>query len=199
MLALAASVAFGSLLSPAIQRANNVLQAAYEASYADRLMIGRRAQLGDDMIYRPGHIGCTVDSALTYGEYDLDFFCECMESALDGLAGPSLTFVDVGSGVGRLVLATALMYAGIRSKQGPLPSHLGPLLIGIRSSFALPSQMAGSFRKLCWCGTRARAECSCCGCQHAHTGLAAPWHAASPICVRRRCRHVGTRRCTRRS
>ena len=106
------SVATVALMAPdALQSVGQLLDAAYPSSYAERLMLGRQAQLGNDLVYRPGAIGCTVDSALTYGEYDLGFFSECVERALEGApATVPLTFVDVGSGVGRLTLAAALLW-----------------------------------------------------------------------------------------
>jgi hypothetical protein len=81
------------------------------SAYAERLLVGRRAQFGDDLIYRPGSIGCAIDGAQTYGEFDLGLFAASMDRALDGLSTVSpVTFVDVGSGVGRLVLAAALLW-----------------------------------------------------------------------------------------
>ena len=97
------------LVAPsAVSAAQAAVERAFPSTdFGERLLIGRRAQLGDgDMIYRPGLIGGdAVDSSLTYGEYDLDHFCALVDRALDGKA--DATFVDVGSGVGRLVLAAA--------------------------------------------------------------------------------------------
>ena len=103
----AVHLTLGMLTTDSLLAARTLLDGAYAASYGDRLTIGRRAQLGKDMIYRSG---LNIDSALTYGEYDLEFFAECVESALRGAAPSGLSFVDVGSGVGRLVLASALLW-----------------------------------------------------------------------------------------
>ena len=82
------------------------------AQYSERLMVGRRSQLGDEMVYRPGMIGSSsVDDALTYGEFDLALFAQLVDRAIEPNAGSlSTTFVDVGSGVGRLVLAAACLW-----------------------------------------------------------------------------------------
>ena len=109
-----------ALVSPAkVAAANDVLSRAYRSSsYDDRLMLGRRLQLGDAMVYRPSLIGGSggtdpgVDGSRTYGEYDLGFFATLVDRALDGVAAPpdGAHFVDVGSGVGRLVLAASLLW-----------------------------------------------------------------------------------------
>lgn len=104
-----------SLISSAqVAAASEMLTRAYKTTtYSDRLMLGRKAQLGDDMVYRPGLIASpassAVDTALTYGEYDLNFFAHLVDLALDGMP-PAAHFVDVGSGVGRLVLAAAMLW-----------------------------------------------------------------------------------------
>lgn len=112
MMALTTTWAAGLVTAESLSAARTLLDGAYSATYGERLTIGRKAQLGDDLIYRPGDLGCTIDSSLTYGEYNLDFFAECMECALEGLQNPArqLSFVDVGSGVGRLVLASSLLW-----------------------------------------------------------------------------------------
>lgn len=100
MLPLVASHVASLIAPEALHHTATTLNRAWPpASYADRLMVGRRAQLGDDMVYRPSTIGCAVDSALTYGEYDLSLFAACVDRALIGLSPAcSLTFVDCGSG-----------------------------------------------------------------------------------------------------
>ena len=112
----------GSRATVDIADAQQLLDTVYGPStYTDRLMIGRRAQLGDDLVYRPGLIGSSqpVDTSLTYGEYDLEFFAQLIEATIDGLDRDvsrdvdrdiDLTFMDIGSGVGRLVLAAATLW-----------------------------------------------------------------------------------------
>ena len=87
--------------------------------YGERLAIGRKAQLGDDLVYRPGLIGGgSVDTALTYGEYDLGFFATLVDRALDGGDGAGHSFVDVGSGCGRLVLAASELWPALARVSG---------------------------------------------------------------------------------
>jgi len=112
---LLASAAASSLVTPtALTATAHTLDRLYASDYAERLTIGRRAQLGDDLIYRPGAISTDgsdiVDSALTYGEYDLGFFSECIDCALEHTSASPTRFVDVGSGVGRLVLAATMLW-----------------------------------------------------------------------------------------
>lgn len=110
---LASSICQGLVAPSAVSAAQTAVERVFPPTdYGQRLLIGRRAQLGDgDMIYRPGLIGGdTVDSSLTYGEYDLDHFCALVDRALDAKADRAVTFVDVGSGVGRLVLAAAELW-----------------------------------------------------------------------------------------
>lgn len=85
-------------------------------AFVARERIGREAQLGSSMVYRPGAIGGGgVDAALTYGEYDICLFASLVDRALcarsDGAAGA--TFVDVGSGCGRLVLAASVLWPSL--------------------------------------------------------------------------------------
>ena len=92
MIALATLLPFASLISAEILQ---LLDRAHPPSaYADRCMIGRKAQLGDDMIYRPSAVS-SVDSALTYGEFELDFFAECVDRALNDAAS-DLTSMRIG-------------------------------------------------------------------------------------------------------
>ena len=89
--------------------------------YAARLTVGRRAQLGDEMVYRSTIGGSSpVDGALTYGEYDLGHFCTLVERACadrpGGLEGATL--LDCGSGCGRLVVAASALWPGLRRAVG---------------------------------------------------------------------------------
>ena len=111
MLLVMTAATTSALVTPdALHHASRLLERAYSLSYAERLMIGRKAQFGDELVYRPGAIGSNVNTALTYGEYDLGFFAQCVDCALEGVKSSHLTFVDVGSGVGRLVLAAATLW-----------------------------------------------------------------------------------------
>ena len=95
------------ITSASLERCNAMLDLAYvSSSYDDRLIIGRKAQLGEEMIYRSG---LNIDSTLTYGEFDLNLFASLVDRALDGVADGA-TFVDVGSGAGRLVLAASSLW-----------------------------------------------------------------------------------------
>lgn len=100
-------------------------RAFHATTYADRCMLGRKAQLGggdgdeDEMrVYRPGLIGgggggAVIDGSRTYGEYDLEFFATLVGRALDGMEQQQQQpyhFVDIGSGVGRLTLAAAHLW-----------------------------------------------------------------------------------------
>ena len=80
--------------------------------YTERLTIGRRAQLGGEgdapMVYRPGAIGGSVDTSLTYGEFDLGFFADLVDVAIGDRT--RLCFVDIGSGCGRLTLAASVLW-----------------------------------------------------------------------------------------
>jgi hypothetical protein len=72
--------------------------------YNDRLKIGRTAQgfSAESMSYG------AFAGELTYGEFSLDFAQQLIETAaeLHGAAVSTLTFLDIGSGVGRLVCFT---------------------------------------------------------------------------------------------
>ena len=93
---------------------NNIMAAAEtiveracpSSNYNDRLLLGRKAQLGEQMIYRPG---LEIDGAKTYGEFDLAFFATAVSRALEGTR-EGATFVDVGSGCGRLVFAATALW-----------------------------------------------------------------------------------------
>jgi hypothetical protein len=87
------------------------------SAYTNRVALGRAAQLGDakPLVYRPGSIGCRVDTSLTYGEFDLSFFAALTNAALTegGRTACGQTFVDVGSGCGRLVFAAGLLWPSL--------------------------------------------------------------------------------------
>eukprot|EP00308_Calcidiscus_leptoporus_P005152 CAMPEP_0119364262 /NCGR_PEP_ID=MMETSP1334-20130426/11181_1 /TAXON_ID=127549 /ORGANISM="Calcidiscus leptoporus, Strain RCC1130" /LENGTH=262 /DNA_ID=CAMNT_0007379915 /DNA_START=96 /DNA_END=884 /DNA_ORIENTATION=- len=81
-------------------------------AYGERLALGRGAQLGEQLVYRPGAIGCEVDGALTYGEFDLPFFSTLLDAAVhrhSNAPARGRRFVDAGSGCGRLVFAAAVL------------------------------------------------------------------------------------------
>ena len=102
-----------------LERAALALATIFPSSeFGKRLQIGRMAQLGPDMIYRPGAIGCDVDTGLTYGEFALDHFACLVERALDGSSAEGLTFVDIGSGCGRLVFAAKLLWPELACTAG---------------------------------------------------------------------------------
>ena len=68
------------ITSASLARCNAMLDLAYvSSSYDDRLIIGRKAQLGEEMIYRSG---LNIDSTLTYGEFDLNLFASLVDRAL---------------------------------------------------------------------------------------------------------------------
>mmetsp|Transcript_17702 Transcript_17702/g.35557 ORF Transcript_17702/g.35557 Transcript_17702/m.35557 type:complete len:269 (+) Transcript_17702:1113-1919(+) len=75
-------------------------------SYADRRSVAYDAALSSSTKFTPEGIPLAGDS-MTYGEFDLDFFAKLLECA-NPQSGE--TFVDVGSGAGRLVLAAALLH-----------------------------------------------------------------------------------------
>jgi Histone methylation protein DOT1 len=56
-----------------------------------------------------------LDNTLTYGEFDIGFLSELLDK-YD--AGPSTTFIDLGSGVGRCTLAAALLKPAWRLCRG---------------------------------------------------------------------------------
>jgi SAM-dependent methyltransferase len=90
-----------------IAAAETIVERACPSSdYNNRLLIGRKAQLGEQMIYRSG---MEIDSAKTYGEFDLGFFATAVSRALEGVR-EGATFVDVGSGCGRLVFAATSLW-----------------------------------------------------------------------------------------
>ena len=51
-------------LSGRVARAEKQLATYYDDNYSSRITVGRRAQLGDEMVYRKGE----YDPDLTYGE-----------------------------------------------------------------------------------------------------------------------------------
>ena len=72
------------LLTARLEHATNLLANAFPSHlYGDRLTVGRRAQLGPDMVYRTSIGGNSVDSSLTYGEYDLGHFAALVDRALE--------------------------------------------------------------------------------------------------------------------
>ena len=118
-MALTVISALVSLVDPSqLESARRVTRALFPPgdAYTTRLRIGRVAQLGADdeapLVYRPGLIDTgssaqAVESALTYGEYDVDFFAALVDAALTagGRNAHGATLIDVGSGCGRLVTA----------------------------------------------------------------------------------------------
>ena len=107
------------LLTARLEHATYLLANVFPSHlYGDRLTVGRRAQLGPDMVYRPSIGGNSVDSSLTYGEYDLGHFAALVDRALDGKGQHGRTFVDVGSGCGRLVFAAAALWPALACVAG---------------------------------------------------------------------------------
>ena len=76
------------------------------ASYEKRRVEARDAALAASTLTSSTGIPLAGDAS-TYGEFDLDFFARLLQ-----LAEPqhSETFVDLGSGVGRLVMSAAMLY-----------------------------------------------------------------------------------------
>ena len=88
------------------------------SDYGERLVVGRAAQLGPEMIYRPG-VTNGIEAALTYGEFDFGFFAELVQRALDEQGSSAgQTFVDVGSGCGRLVFGAAALWPDLACVAG---------------------------------------------------------------------------------
>jgi SAM-dependent methyltransferase len=113
MHAALASIAALALISPdALVASEAFLGRAYGSmTYTERLMVGRKAQLGEDMILRRSIGDTPTDDSKTYGEYNLRFFAELVDHAIEALAPDrTATFVDVGSGVGRLTLAASQLW-----------------------------------------------------------------------------------------
>lgn len=129
---LLAPVALLALLEPGqLETARRATAALFPdgEAYSSRLRLGRQAQLGgaagdeQPMVYRPGLIETgapAVESALTYGEYDLSFFAALVDAALcaGGREPAGATFVDVGSGCGRLVCAAAALWPQLARSAG---------------------------------------------------------------------------------
>jgi len=149
MMLLAAAASSALTAGLAVSEVERRLSLAYgDASYDERLAIGRRAQLGDEMIYRPGAIGCSVDTSLTYGEFDLSFYRALMESAMTTDRSPRPeTIVDIGSGCGRLVLASAMLWPEAARVAGvEVVPALHSLAVAAEQSDALPG--SGPAREL---------------------------------------------------
>ena len=102
-----------------LERASSLVSRFFPArgeAFTHRERLGRQAQLGSSMVYRPGAIGGDgVDAALTYGEYDLGLFASLVDRAFGAREGAAVgaTFVDVGSGCGRLVLAASVLWPSL--------------------------------------------------------------------------------------
>ena len=84
-----------------------------DEAYASREAVGRRAQMGSEMLYRSGAV--PIDGALTYGEYDLEHFYDLVSRTGD-LEGATL--LDDGSGCGRLVVAASALWPELRCAIG---------------------------------------------------------------------------------
>ena len=110
-----------SLAAERLAHAQRLVESLFPSSgdaYASRMAVGRRALLGDEMIYRStigGGGGQQIDSALTYGEYDLAHFYDLVSRA-GSLEGATL--VDCGSGCGRLVVAALALWPELRCAVG---------------------------------------------------------------------------------
>ena len=90
-------------------KTSSVLEMLYpRPSYDARRMLARDAALARSSL-SAGGIPLAGDS-MTYGEFDLDFLGSLLEAA-----GPQKgdTFVDLGSGCGRLVLGAALLQPNV--------------------------------------------------------------------------------------
>lgn len=107
-----------------LDEASHLIAALFPGAgaYRNRVALGRAAQLGDGgsgdtpLVYRPGSIGSNVvDTSLTYGEFDLSFFAALTDAALTegGRTVSGQTFVDVGSGCGRLVFAAGVLWPAL--------------------------------------------------------------------------------------
>ena len=83
------------------------------AEHDERVRLGKLAQgLTPGTALRPHDKG----QDKTYGEFSLESFGQCLSVAADGLE--EVGFVDVGSGVGRLVLGAALIFPRFRQCHG---------------------------------------------------------------------------------
>ena len=76
------------------------------ASYSDRRSIAYDAALSQTQKFTAEGIPLAGDS-MVYGEFDISLFARLLECAE---LQPGETFVDAGSGAGRLVLAAALLH-----------------------------------------------------------------------------------------
>ena len=124
-----------------IKQADRVLAHCFaEHPLNERLTVGRQAQLGDAMVYRPGEIGGSVDTGATYGEYDLTHFTSLVERAINGQPEQHV-LVDVGSGCGRLALAATTLWPGLRRVAGvERESSLHAIAVQAARSTALPRE-----------------------------------------------------------
>jgi len=96
-----------AIITPSIR---NVINSCYPPTeYSTRRTIAYDAALASTTIYTPEGIPLAGDS-MTYGEFDIDFFDRILGKTLPS---PGDTFVDIGSGAGRLVVAAALLHSRI--------------------------------------------------------------------------------------
>ena len=87
------------------QRARAAIDACYPpTSYGTRRDLARDAAVDSAISFTPEGIPLAGDS-MVYGEFDLSFFADLLDIADPQ---PGETFLDIGSGAGRLVLAAAL-------------------------------------------------------------------------------------------
>ena len=111
------------LLPKTLSEAAHTVESLFprEDGYNHRLQVGRKAQLGDKLVYTSSILGrAAVDTSLTYGEFDLEFFAALAQVALSfgGRNSEGAVLVDVGSGCGRLVIASAVLFPQLSSVVG---------------------------------------------------------------------------------
>jgi hypothetical protein len=96
-----------SALSTVSSTVSATLNALYPAAaYNARRQEARSAALATSTIKSTEGVPLAGDAS-TYGEFDLSFFAELLQSASPK---PGDTFLDLGSGVGRLVVGAALLH-----------------------------------------------------------------------------------------
>ena len=101
------SSAFSALVASIPDKVLAAIDRCYPpASYSDRRSIAYDAALSQTQTFTAEGIPLAGDS-MVYGEFDLSFFSRLLRCA-EPQAGE--TFVDAGSGAGRLVLAAALLH-----------------------------------------------------------------------------------------
>ena len=99
--------AFSASAPPVPDKVMSAIDKCYPpSSYSDRRSIAYDAALSQTQKFTAEGIPLAGDS-MVYGEFDIAFFSKLLQCAEPN---PGETFVDAGSGAGRLVLAAALLH-----------------------------------------------------------------------------------------